>query len=99
VFVHGLNGHPLDTWKKAEVVWPRDLLPVDAPHARIMSFGYDANVVNFFSVASHSSIFQHAQNLLQDLQRERRTPDEVRTYPTMFSRPFLALVHVLLSSS
>ncbi len=78
VFVHGLCGHPLNTWKKAEVVWPRDLLPTDAPHARIMTFGYAADVVNFFSVASHSSIFQHAQNLLQDLQRERRTPDEVR---------------------
>ena len=36
-----------------------------------------ANVMNFFSNASQSSIFQHAVNLLEDLQRKRRNSDEV----------------------
>lgn len=36
-----------------------------------------ANVMNFFSNASQSSIFQHAINLLEDLQRKRRKADEV----------------------
>ncbi len=56
---------------------PRDLLPVDVRHARIMAFDYEADARNFFSTESQSSIFQHAQNLLQDLQRERHTSEEV----------------------
>lgn len=45
-----------------------------------MTYGYDADVMNFFSNASKSSIFQHSINLLEDLQLERDTPDEVRVY-------------------
>ena len=77
VFVHGLRGDKIDTWKHGSIVWPRDLLKEDVPNARIMTYGYDANVMNFFSNASQSSIFQHAINLLEDLQRKRRSQDEV----------------------
>ena len=47
-----------------------------------MTYGYDADVMNFFSNAkvSKSSIFQHSINLLEDLQLERDTPEEVRAY-------------------
>ncbi|KAI9830205.1 MAG: Nucleolar protein 9 [Phylliscum demangeonii] len=88
VFVHGLRGHPLDTWKKDEIVWPRDLLPDDVPNARILTFGYQADAVSFFNHVSHSSIFQHAQNLLQDLQLKRRTADEKK-------RPIIFIGHSL----
>jgi hypothetical protein len=60
-------------------MWPRDLLPEDAKQARIMTFGYDADVWNFFSATSHSGIIHHALNLLQDLRRERLTAAEVCT--------------------
>jgi hypothetical protein len=62
-------------------VWPRDLLPDDLKEARILTFGYDADVWNFFSMTSASGIIQHARNLLQDLQRERRTSEEAGTCP------------------
>jgi hypothetical protein len=45
-----------------------------------MTYGYDADVMNFFSNASKSSIFQHSINLLEDLQLERDTPEEVSIY-------------------
>ena len=45
---------------------------------RIMTYGYDADVIKFFSNASKSSILQHSINLLEDLQLERDTPEEVR---------------------
>ncbi|KAG8529051.1 uncharacterized protein KY384_005686 [Bacidia gigantensis] len=94
VFVHGLRGDRIKTWEADKVVWPRDLLPVELPNVRVMSYGYDAcmsvvrynvaeiklwaaNVMNFFSNASQSSIFQHSINLLEDLQRKRRMTEEV----------------------
>jgi hypothetical protein len=79
VFVHGLGGHPIRTLETGSTVWPRDLLPDNAKQARIMMFGYDNDVWDFFSTTSNAGIIQHALNLLQDLQRERRTPEEVCT--------------------
>ncbi|KAK7937620.1 uncharacterized protein PG986_014488 [Apiospora aurea] len=44
VAVYGLNGHREKTWTARNGVhWLHDLLPTDTPHARIMSWGYDAN--------------------------------------------------------
>jgi hypothetical protein len=77
VFIHGLGGHPIETWQKDGTVWPRDLLPRDAQQARIMTFRYETDVSQFFGAWSGSGIIQHALNLLQDLQRERRAPEEV----------------------
>ncbi len=73
-------------------MWPRDLLPQDVPQARILTFGYDASVINFFDSTSHSSIFQHALNLLQDLQRKRNTDDEVRPHTCL---TFLSCSHIV----
>jgi hypothetical protein len=64
VFVHGLEGHPIHTWEKGSIVWPRDLLPEEVKLARIMSFGYEDDVWNFFSTTSNTGIIQHALNLL-----------------------------------
>lgn len=40
-------------------------------------WGYDAQVINFFDKSGQSSIFDHAQQLLQDISIERTTPEEV----------------------
>ncbi|KAI9851995.1 MAG: Ankyrin-1 [Thelocarpon superellum] len=79
VFIHGLRGDRLKTWSKDGVVWPRDLLPSRLPNTRIMAWGYDADVMTFFpggGNTSQSSIFQHAKNLLEDLQDERLGREE-----------------------
>ena len=48
VFVHGLTGNAYNTWldKETGVHWPSKLLEQDIPESRILSFGYDADVVN-----------------------------------------------------
>lgn len=83
IFVHGLRGHPIKTWTKGDTTWPKDLLPSKMSNARIMTWGYDAQVANFFEKASQSSMFNHAQQLLQDISMERSTADE-RERPIFF---------------
>ena len=81
VFVHGLTGNAYRTWfhKEAGIHWPSELLGQDLPDTRIMSFGYDADIVNFWDPASNSRLSSHAENLVGDLVREReRTDTETR---------------------
>jgi hypothetical protein len=55
-----------------KVFWPRDLLPNDIPNARILTYGYDADVVTFSSSGNRSklSFTQHAHDLMVTLDRE-----------------------------
>jgi protein SERAC1 len=77
IFVHGLKGHLHTTWTMDGVFWPKDLLPGDLPHARIMSWGYDADVASLTVKASQNSLSGFAGNLLSDISGERVTEDEV----------------------
>lgn len=77
IFVHGLRGDAETTWAKDSVCWPRDLLLIGLPNARIMTWGYDANVVNIRSYVSQITLFGHPENFLGDLSRERRGADKV----------------------
>lgn len=76
VFVHGLRGHAHETWSKGSVCWPKDLLSKDLPHLRIIRWGYDADVAAFSSFTNQSGIVTHAENLLGDIVRRRRTDRE-----------------------
>jgi hypothetical protein len=96
VFVHGLGGHPIETWQKDTVVWPRDLLPHDVKQARILMFSFEADASRFFGTASDSGIIQHALNLLQDLQRERRTSDAVSPPASVLGSCVKGIVVILL---
>lgn len=81
VFVHGLTGNPYNTWlhKESGIHWPSKLLRQDLPDTRILSFGYDADIVNFWNPASNSRLSSHAENLVGELVREReRTDTETR---------------------
>ncbi|KAI9823464.1 MAG: hypothetical protein M1832_002475 [Thelocarpon impressellum] len=86
ILVHGLRGHRLHTWTEKGVFWPGDILPGKLAHTRIMTWGYDADVMTFFpggGNTSQSSIFQHAKSLLEDIQDERAEQDE-RERPVIF---------------
>ncbi|KAF8236898.1 hypothetical protein L208DRAFT_1250558, partial [Tricholoma matsutake] len=73
VLVHGLRGHRTKTWMKDNVCWPRDLLSKEETlsHIRVLTFGYDANVVSLTTPASLNSLLEHSINLLNELARER----------------------------
>ncbi|KAL4897102.1 hypothetical protein BDV59DRAFT_198528 [Aspergillus ambiguus] len=75
VFVHGLNGHPYNTWasttNNAEVFWPTDLLPEVLPSVRIITYGYNANVSSFSDSVSTDHIHNHAETLASSLAANR----------------------------
>jgi hypothetical protein len=116
VFVHGLQGHPKDTWtskpidsdganstkieserprkrlkfwwkeessnastpestdalEKPDTFWPYHLLRDDCKIVRILTWGYNSNVSEFFSgSANKGTILSHSRDLLGDLTGER----------------------------
>ncbi|KAL6720965.1 hypothetical protein ACLMJK_000065 [Lecanora helva] len=76
VFVHGLNGDPHNTWTsdKSKVFWPQQLLPpiLEEERARILVYGYDADVTSFTDGASRDKIHNHAEHLTAELAANRR---------------------------
>ncbi|KAH8891229.1 hypothetical protein GQ53DRAFT_151968 [Thozetella sp. PMI_491] len=74
VFVHGLNGHWHNTWfhRASGVYWPRDLLGCDVAHAKVWSFGYNADVVKLFGPVGASTLRQHSLALVSDVARQCR---------------------------
>lgn len=78
VFVHGLRGHRSRTWTKGSVQWIKDYLPVDIPDIRVLSFGYDANILNLFQPSSTNNVHYHAKALLDGLLLHRQNCSTVR---------------------
>ncbi len=67
------------------IYWPKDLLPVDCPTARIMTWGYDTVITKGLSAPTNkSNIFSHAKDLLYALDRERP-----------YARPLIFVAHSL----
>ena len=62
------------------ILWPRDLLPApnQIPNSRVIFFGYDADVVNFWAEAGQNRLGGHATSLVADLGDLRRRTNTVR---------------------
>lgn len=61
----------VDRIDASTVYWPQDLLPHKIPNARIITYGYNADVIGgLFEGASKNSITQHAQDMMLQLERE-----------------------------
>lgn len=86
VFIHGLTGDREATWtaRDATEPWPKTLLPSILPTARVLTFGYDACVVDWRGLVSENFIGNHALNLLTSLSSWRAKDDTVG-YPTLSS--------------
>ena len=79
MFVHGLTGDREKTWtaKDASKSWPEALLPSKINNARILAFGYDANVTDWRGLVSKNTIGNHATNLVTALATFREEDDTV----------------------
>jgi hypothetical protein len=87
VAVHGLNptnkeDHAQATWTASNnKMWLKDFLPSQLPTARILLFGYNANVAFETSIAG---VTEYAENLLNRLRGKRRVPRTAMTRPIIF---------------
>ncbi|KAI9799667.1 MAG: hypothetical protein M1825_004402 [Sarcosagium campestre] len=71
---------------KKEVFWPLDHLPDDCANARILTWGYNSRVTEFFGGPSDKSkVSDYARNLLFELSRIRENEE----------RPLLFVAHSL----
>lgn len=81
VFVHGLNGDPHNTWtsEKSNTFWPAQLLPpiLEEERARILVYGYDADVTSFTDGVSRDKIHNHAEHLVAELAANRRVSIQI----------------------
>lgn len=68
--------------------WPKDLLPKDLPKTRIMTYGYDADIAHFWSMASQNRIGEHASNLVNAIAQVRERTDTE-------GRPIVFVTHSL----
>ncbi|KAJ5542567.1 hypothetical protein N7535_004989 [Penicillium sp. DV-2018c] len=65
IFIHGLTCNRTKTWTHQNgTFWPKDLLANDIPQARIMTFGYELDLLNFTSTSTSTS--KSATNRLHD---------------------------------
>ena len=92
VAVHGLYGNAVQTWisDRSKALWLRDaeMLPKAIPNARILTWGYNADVHAFLGHTSSDRIMQHAHTLVAQLQTDR----EVCLALTL--RPLLAILYL-----
>jgi len=78
IFVQGLTGKSFDTWlAKSGTYWPTQLLPDDIPDARIMTFGYDADVTKLVGPVGQSNIREHASTFFRELNMVRAKDQSV----------------------
>jgi pimeloyl-ACP methyl ester carboxylesterase len=68
--------------------WVRDLLPLDLPNARILTYGFDADVVRAIQRTSSNSIRDHGKSLANDLALDR-----LRNHAS--HRPIIFVAHSL----
>jgi hypothetical protein len=68
-------------------MWLRDLLPQKVPNARVMTFGYNADIIANTSIAG---IRDNARKLLSTLRDKREDDDENDN-----GRPIVFIAHSL----
>lgn len=81
IFVHGLTGDSYNTWLQSTsgIYWPVQLLSKDISDARIMTFGYDADVTKFLGPVGQNNLRDHASNLLAELAARRAEDNSAST--------------------
>ncbi|KAF8534321.1 hypothetical protein BDD12DRAFT_860965 [Trichophaea hybrida] len=80
IFVHGLGGYPSWTFSTKGVFWLWDLLSIDIPDARILTYGYTAAAPNCTvswknfargGAVSRYLVSNYASDMLNDISDDR----------------------------
>lgn len=63
--------HGTEPRSRQKIFWIEDFLPEDIPNARILTYGYNADVIGgFFQSDNKNSMSQHGRDLAAKLERE-----------------------------
>jgi hypothetical protein len=95
IAVHGLNGHAFETWttEKSKVFWLGDeqMLPKALKTARILTFGYNANVTSLLGSTSSDRVLQHAQTLVAELVADRAVSKRLQCHDSSLETDYKSL--------
>ena len=81
VLIHGITGHPYKTFVAENgVYWPTQLLAQDISGARVLSFGYDADVAKFLGPVGQNNTREHASTLISDIAALRAEDNSVNAF-------------------
>ncbi|PVH70110.1 hypothetical protein DL98DRAFT_598090 [Cadophora sp. DSE1049] len=69
IFIHRLGGNRETSWTHTQtgICWPKVFLPRDIPSARILSWGYDSDIIRFFKMTSSNKLRNHAESFASAL--------------------------------
>jgi hypothetical protein len=81
IAIHGLGGDSLNSWREEDKLWLRDFLPWSLPKARVLTFGYDGDLL--FNGPS-SNIRHFATLLLDNVKQLRQKTGETAGRKTIF---------------
>ncbi|KAI9745365.1 MAG: hypothetical protein M1835_002606, partial [Candelina submexicana] len=70
------------------VFWPAEVLPDDHSDVRILTFGYDSNIINLGGPVDKNNISQHGRALLSAVLNDRRQQESL-------ARPLIFVAHSL----
>lgn len=59
------------------IFWPADLLPSVIPESRIITYGYDAKLMEIFQSVSQNSLYAISRELINDIQLIRQREEQV----------------------
>lgn len=77
---HRITRKKSPRWEESQpqpVFWPKEFLPRDVPCARVITYGYEAEIVDLFKSVSQNSLYAISRDILNDLQVVRERPAEV----------------------
>jgi len=81
------SSHHKRSGVRKAMYWPRDLVPITVPNARVLTYGYDTHIRHWLgSAVSKSTLYDIAWDFLVSLETERRCEP---------SRPLLFVAHSL----
>lgn len=82
----GLGGHALGSWRSPTSwqVWLRDFLPIDMKDVRVLTYGYDTNIVSNKDNIWKEQIHSLAVDMLNSLNDVR--DQKVQYFPVLYCR-------------
>ena len=88
-----MKGDSFKTWTtKTNKFWLKDtdLLPVNLPNSRVLTYKYNASVSAWFGASSSDTILQHAHTLIAELTADREVNQKLQLVMTLELTTFVA---------